>query len=93
VTIVSAGVHRTGSFGCVLEFILFQDGECIHIGADSNQFAAVAHLCDHAGLSHAALDSVSHLFQFIRNDLRRAMKLEADFWMHMEITPPFDQFL
>jgi hypothetical protein len=86
-------MHRAGILRGIFVLILLENGKRIHVGANGNDPAAFANLCDDAGFSHAALDPISHLLQFIRNDLRRALKLEADLRVHMKVTPPFDQFL
>jgi hypothetical protein len=91
--VMSAGVHRARVFRYVFMIVLFEDGERVHIGADGTILAAFADLCDDAGLPDPAPDAVPHLFHFIRDDLRCAVKLEADLGVHVEIAPPFDEFL
>jgi hypothetical protein len=71
---------------------LFKDREGIHICADGDYFAAFTQLCDNPGLPNPALDSVSHLLQFICHDTCCAMKFKSNLWMHVEVAPPFDQF-
>ena len=93
VRIVSAGVHFSSVLRNIFRFVLFQYGQRIHIRADGDQLAAFSQLCDDTGLSHPALDTVPHLFEFICDDLRGALDVEARLRMHVKITPPFDQLL
>ena len=48
-------------------------------------------LRDHTSLADPASDAVAHLLQLIGNDLRRAVKLEANLGVHVEIATPYDE--
>ena len=73
--------------------VLLKDREGVHIGADGDHLAAFTDLRDDTRLADAAFYPVSHFLQFICDDLRCPMKFKTDLGMHVEIAPPFDEFL
>lgn len=76
----------------IIGLIQFENGQGIHVRADGDNLPALAYFCHDACLANSALDSVSHLFQFIGNDSRRAKNVKAGFGVHVKIAPPFDEF-
>jgi len=55
--IMSAGVHGTFILRDIFIFILFKDGERVHIRTDGDHLAAITDLCDNAGPNSGGIDT------------------------------------
>jgi hypothetical protein len=91
--VMAAGMHPPVMARAISEFVRFLDRQGIEIGAQADRARAVALLqpTDHAGLADAAMHFAAEGGELFCNESRRALLLEAELRMSMDVMPPIDE--
>jgi hypothetical protein len=89
VAVVTAGVHLSGMPRSMLEGVLLLQGQGVHVRAqaDGARAGALAQGPDQSGAADSGGDFVTPAGEFLRDHLRRAMLLEAQFGMGVDVPP------
>ena len=98
VAVVAAGVHLARSLGGIRNAGCLQDRQRIHVGAQAHHPArrglAALDNADHAGLADAGHDLVApECRQLVGNDAGRAVHVEAELGMLVQILAPLRNFV
>ena len=95
---MAAGVHLAGRLGGIRHAGRLHDRQRVHVGAQPHHPArcrlAPLDDADHAGPADAGHDLVAaESLQFLRHDAGRALQVEADLRVRMQVLPPFGDFV
>ncbi len=86
--IVPAGMHDVRRLRAIGHVVFFLDRQRVHIGTDADHRAAFAQVADYARLADAGLRLDAKLGEGIGHQAGGALFLKAEFWMHVDVTPP-----
>ena len=91
--VVAAGVHLPFVLGAVREFVLFEQRQRVHVGAqaDRARAAALAQNADDAGLGQPAMHFQAVCGEFASDDVGGARFLEGKFGVRVDISADGDQ--
>ena len=95
--VVAAGVHFPGNRRLVGKFVGLLDRQRVHVGAQADRLAggalAAADDADHAGAAETGDDLVAaEGLELFGNRAGRAMYIEQQFRMGMQVPPPRGNF-
>ena len=86
---MAAGVHEARTLAIELRAILFQNGECIHIGAQPNHRAITTfNVADHAGFGHFGFGLDMQVGESGIDQSRSLVLGKAQLGMAMDGAPP-----
>jgi hypothetical protein len=91
--VMTAGMHLALMARLMVEGVAFHDRQGVHVGAETDRLWAVADAqrADDPGRAEAPMHLQAEIFQLLRDDVGRAVFLEAEFRMGMDIAPPCGQ--
>jgi hypothetical protein len=95
VPVVAAGVHAPVVARAMVEAVGLEDGQRIHVGAQPDRAVRVADAqhADHAGLADPAMHLDAELGELRRDQVGRALLLEAELGMGVDVAPPGGQLV
>ncbi len=89
-TVVAAGVHLAFVHRAVIEGVLLQDLQRVHVGAQADGAFAAAFFqhADNPGVTDRAMHLEAEALQQLGDLVRGAVFLEGEFRMAMDVVPP-----
>ena len=95
VAVVAAGVHQPRLAAAIRQVGLLLHRQAVHVGAQADRLAARAALqhADHAGLADAPVHLDAPLGELGRDDLRRAVLLQPDLRVGMQVAADGGQLI
>jgi hypothetical protein len=95
VTVVAARVHLAVVLRAVVGLIELENGQRVHVGAQHDRLPRLSALenAEHAGLRDAFVHLDAERAQTFGDDAGRAVFLEAQFRMRVQVAPGRDDFL
>ena len=90
VPVVAAGVHGAVVGGTVIDIVRFEDRQRVHVGAERDGALARPTFEDahHAGLRQPSMHLDAEGLQLFGDDRRRALLLEAEFGVGVNVAAP-----
>ncbi len=94
-TVMAASVHLTGCHRGIIEGVLLNNRQCIHICSNQNRRAILISLKygDHSGFADSGLYFQTQPGKFLSNDTSGANFLKGQFWVLVKITAARHQFI